>query len=153
MNKSRGKRFSGSLKLNPKVKHIKNKIDPPIAHFRPVMKNISLLLLRNLLKLMSMLQNKHAETTKRLPVKFWLKERFWRLLVLKKIAPISKRANPRTSFFLANSLRKKMPMRIIKRISTLDRRAAFTAVIWLRPFKYNAGAITAPKIAVKNRVK
>ncbi len=42
---------------------------------------------------------------------------------------------------------------IINNISTFVKRAAFTAVILLRPLKYNAGAITEPKIAVRNRIK
>ena len=73
--------------------------------------------------------------------------------MLKKIAPTSKKAKPAISFSLTVSLRKNMPNIIMNKISTLVKRAALTAVIWFKPFKYSAGAIAAPNSAVKNRVK
>lgn len=98
MKSKRGTMSQGSLRLKPREYDTINRMKPPIPHFRPVKKNISRLLLKNLVKVVSMLQKKQDATTRRLPTKFWSKERFWRLFVLKKIAPYSKRAKPAISF-------------------------------------------------------
>ena len=98
MKSKSGTLTTGSVKFNPKINDIKNKIEPPIPDFKAVTNIIFCLRLKNLLRLVSRLQKNDAETTKMLPNKLWLNVIFCRLLVLRKIAPSSKNANPKISF-------------------------------------------------------
>ncbi len=72
----RGTFSKGKLKLSPIINEIINRIEPPINVFNAVINMIFLLLLRNLLKIVSILQKKDADITRILPIKFWLKDRF-----------------------------------------------------------------------------
>lgn len=60
----------GMLKLNPRTIDIISRAEPPTKHFKAVTANRSLFLLRNLLRLLSNPQNKHAEMIRTLPARF-----------------------------------------------------------------------------------
>jgi len=73
MKSKRGTLSEGKVKLNPMINETINRIDPPINVFKAVINIIFLLKLKNLLKIVSMLQKKDAEITRILPNKVWLK--------------------------------------------------------------------------------
>jgi hypothetical protein len=58
------------LKLNPSRKEMPSNAKPPIKHFNPVTVIMSLFLLRNLLRLLSIPQKKQAPTISKLPRRF-----------------------------------------------------------------------------------
>ena len=67
INSKSGIRFNGNRKFKPILREMTRRTEPPMAHSRAVIYIISLLLLKNLLKLASKLQKNAATTTSMFP--------------------------------------------------------------------------------------
>ena len=118
-NRMYGISTNGMLKLNPRRKDMLSKAKPPMKHFSPVTSLMSLFRLRNLLKLLSIPQKKHAPIMRRLPITFSVNVSFWNApFVVKKITPKSNIRIPMYSLFAQRSFKK------IKAIATVNNDSA-----------------------------
>jgi hypothetical protein len=125
-----GIEINGMVKLNPSKKDMLNKAKPPTKHFKPVTRTMSLFLLKNLLRLLSMPQKKQAPMIKRLPSRFSDKESFWNTpFVVTKITPTSNIRIPMYSLFAQRSFKKINAIATVNRDSALRRRDVLIAVV------------------------
>ena len=121
--------FSGNAKLSWNIKDKNSSENPPMEHFIALTNNNSRFLLINLLKLVSMLHKKAAETISRVPITWPGEKLVICPLVAKKIVPVIMKRNPNISAFTNRSLRKNIPIITTKSISTFISNEALTAVI------------------------
>ena len=129
MNSRYGNWFSGNAKLSWNIKAKERRENPPMEHFIALTNNNSRFLLINLLKLVSMLHKKAADTISKVPITCPGKKLVICPLVAKKTVPVIISRNPTISSFTNRSFRKNMPIITTKSISTFISSEALTAVI------------------------
>ena len=118
------------LKLMPNKKASISKAEPPMKHFSPVISIMSRFLLKNLLRLLSIPQNKQAPTISRLPAMFSVSVSFWNSpFVVTNTTPISNIAIPRYSLLAPRSFRNMNAIRAVNRDSALRSRDVLIAVV------------------------
>ena len=145
-DKMYGKAFNGMKKLMPTKTDAISNNEPPMKHFKPVTKRMSLFLLSSLLRLLSIPQNKHALTMSTFPVTVSVRLSCPRFpLVVRNITPTKSMKIPAYSPFEQRSFRNERAINTVNNDSALRRSDALVAVVMFKPFSNKRGAITEPQ--------